>query len=87
MMPFLIDSSRHIMPILREIIQRGVQCYFHTPNGLHITEIDEDLAELLFKAGFKTLRLGLETSNEDDSGKDRRQGKKPGICERGQEPE
>jgi radical SAM superfamily enzyme YgiQ (UPF0313 family) len=61
----LIDSSRHIMPILRETIKRGVHCYFHTPNGLHITEMDEDLAALLFKAGFKTIRLGLETSNED----------------------
>ena len=60
----LVDPSRHIMPILKEIIKRGIQCYFHTPNGLHIREIDEELAEILFKAGFKTIRLGFETAHE-----------------------
>ena len=60
----LVDPSRHIMPILKEIIKRGIQCYFHTPNGLHIRELDEELADLLFRAGFRTIRLGFETSNE-----------------------
>jgi radical SAM superfamily enzyme YgiQ (UPF0313 family) len=59
-----VDPSRHIIPILKEIIKRGIQCYFHTPNGLHIREIDEELAELLFTAGFKTIRLGFETAHE-----------------------
>jgi radical SAM superfamily enzyme YgiQ (UPF0313 family) len=60
----LIDPQTHIVPILREIIRKGIQCNFHTPNGLHIREIDEEAAVLLFCAGFKTIRLGLETSNE-----------------------
>ncbi len=60
----LVDPSRHIMPILKEIIKRGIQCYFHTPNGLHVREMGEELAELLFRAGFRTIRLGFETSNE-----------------------
>ena len=60
----LIDPSKHIIPILKEVIRRGVQCHFHTPNGLHIREIDEELAVLLFRSRFKTIRLGFETSNE-----------------------
>ncbi len=60
----LTNPTDHIMPILREIAGRGVHCYFHAPNGLHIREIDEELARLLFQTGFKTLRLGLETSRE-----------------------
>jgi len=52
------------MPILREVIDRGIGCNFHAPNGLHIREIDEELAGLFFKAGFKTIRLGFETSHE-----------------------
>ena len=60
----LVDASRHIVPILKEIIRRDIHCHFHTPNGLHIREIDEELADLLFKAGFKTIRLGLETAHE-----------------------
>jgi radical SAM superfamily enzyme YgiQ (UPF0313 family) len=61
----LIEPSRHIIPILKEIIKRGIHCNFHTPNGLHIKEIDEEIASLLFRTGFKTIRLGFETSNEE----------------------
>ena len=60
----LIEPSGHIIPILKEIIRRRIRCNFHTPNGLHIKEIDKEVADLLFKGGFKTLRLGLETSHE-----------------------
>jgi len=60
----LIDPSEHIIPILKEVIKRGIGCNFHTPNGLHIKEIDEEVAELLFRSQFKTIRLGFETSSE-----------------------
>ena len=60
----LIKPRDHIMPILKEVIRRGIQCNFHTPNGLHIREIDEELAKLLFRARIKTIRLGFETSDE-----------------------
>jgi len=60
----LIEPLRHIIPILKEIIKRGIHCNFHTPNGLHIKEIDEEAGSLLFRGGFKTIRLGFETSDE-----------------------
>lgn len=60
----LIEPSGHIIPILKEIIRRRIRCNFHTPNGLHIKEIDKEVAGVLFKGGFKTLRLSLETSHE-----------------------
>jgi pyruvate-formate lyase-activating enzyme len=60
----LIEPSHHFIPMMREIIRRGIQCNFHAPNGLHIREIDEEVAGLLFRGGFKTLRLGFETSDE-----------------------
>jgi radical SAM superfamily enzyme YgiQ (UPF0313 family) len=60
----LIEPSKHIIPILKEIIERDIHCNFHTPNGLHIKEMDEETASLLFRTGFKTIRLGFETSNE-----------------------
>jgi len=50
--------------MMREKTKRGIHCNFHTPNGLHIKEIDEEVASLLFRSGFKTIRLGFETSNE-----------------------
>ena len=60
----LIDASKHFVPIIKELIKRKVSCNFHTPNALHIREIDQEVAGLLFRGGFKTIRLGFETSNE-----------------------
>jgi radical SAM superfamily enzyme YgiQ (UPF0313 family) len=60
----LIEPSIHFIPIMREVIKREIRCNFHTPNAIHIKEIDEEVAELLFRGGFKTIRLGFETSNE-----------------------
>jgi radical SAM superfamily enzyme YgiQ (UPF0313 family) len=60
----LIDPSKHFVPIMKEVIRRGIHCNFHTPNALHIREIDKEIADLLFLGGFKTIRLGFETSDE-----------------------
>jgi radical SAM superfamily enzyme YgiQ (UPF0313 family) len=60
----LVNPLEHIIEILKEIKKRDIQCNFHAPNGLHIREISEELAHLLYNCHFKTIRLGLETSNE-----------------------
>lgn len=60
----LVDASNHFIPIMKEVIRRGIQCNFHTPNAIHIKEVDEQVAGLLFHGGFKTIRLGFETSNQ-----------------------
>jgi radical SAM superfamily enzyme YgiQ (UPF0313 family) len=60
----LTEPTKHIIPILKEIIRKRIRCNFHIPNGLHIKEIDKEVAELLFQSQFKTIRLGFETSNE-----------------------
>lgn len=59
----LYKSETHIEPLLREIIKRNLQLRFHTPNGLHARFINKNVAQLMKKAGFKTLRLSLETVN------------------------
>jgi radical SAM superfamily enzyme YgiQ (UPF0313 family) len=61
----LIDSERHAMPMLEGIIAAELKVRFHTPNAIHIREISKSIAHLLFQAGFKTLRLGLETAASD----------------------
>ncbi len=60
----LVDSSRHFIPMMKEVIKKGIQCNFHTPNAMHVKEVDQEVADLLFRGGFKTIRLGFETSNE-----------------------
>lgn len=58
----LIDAEHHIMPILDGVLTHGLRVRFHTPNALHIRPLSREVAQLLFRAGFKTVRLGLETA-------------------------
>ncbi|MGD9042853.1 MAG: radical SAM protein [Desulfobacterales bacterium] len=62
---FLVHAEAHAMPILEKIIQADIKIRIHTPNAVHIRGITAETAHLLFKAGFKTLRLGLETAEFD----------------------
>ncbi len=58
----LVDAERHITPLLEGIVAAGVDVRFHTPNALHIREITRPLSRLMKRAGFHTIRLGLETT-------------------------
>jgi radical SAM superfamily enzyme YgiQ (UPF0313 family) len=62
---FLVDAEAHAIPILEKVIQADFDLRFHTPNAVHIRAITAETARLLFRAGFKTLRLGLETAEFD----------------------
>jgi radical SAM superfamily enzyme YgiQ (UPF0313 family) len=60
----LFDPEEHIMPILTGILERGLDgISLHTPNGLHARFFTRELARLMFRAGFTTIRLGYETAN------------------------
>ncbi len=60
----LFKTNEHIVPILKGIIKNKLNnINFHTPNGLHARFINAELANLMFKTGFKTIRLGYETAD------------------------
>ncbi|HAJ26527.1 MAG TPA: hypothetical protein DCG53_04670 [Syntrophus sp. (in: bacteria)] len=59
----LSDPWEMAIPMLTEIISRKLDSHFHCPNGLHIREITPEIAHLLYRAGFKTIRFGLETTH------------------------
>lgn len=58
----LVNAPQMATPMLEDIIRRRIPCQFHCPNGLHAREITAELAALLHRAGFATIRLGFETS-------------------------
>jgi radical SAM superfamily enzyme YgiQ (UPF0313 family) len=60
----LLDASAHILALLAEVRRRELPLHFHTPNGLHISGLSTEVCEALFLAGFKTVRLGLETGDD-----------------------
>ncbi|PID40191.1 MAG: B12-binding domain-containing radical SAM protein [Proteobacteria bacterium] len=58
----LVDADKHALPLLEGVIAADIDVRFHTPNAMHIREITPDLARLMRRAGFHTIRLGLETT-------------------------
>ncbi|HPC74233.1 MAG TPA: radical SAM protein [Syntrophales bacterium] len=60
----LVGAGQRAVPMMREIIRRGLDCDFHCPNGLHLREVTAEVAGLLHRARFRTIRFGLETACE-----------------------
>jgi radical SAM superfamily enzyme YgiQ (UPF0313 family) len=57
----LVDKENHILPILDSVTALGFSLCFHTPNGLHVREIDDDTALALKASGVRSLHLSLES--------------------------
>ncbi len=59
----LVDSETSLMPFLEQVIGSRMSLRFHTPNGLHIRYATREIFALMRRAGFQTLRFGLETTD------------------------
>jgi radical SAM superfamily enzyme YgiQ (UPF0313 family) len=59
----LIKPGVLMIPLLRELLRRGITCSFHCPNGLHLREVTAECASLMKRSGFETIRFGFETSD------------------------
>lgn len=59
----LVASESHLMALLEGIARLRLNLRFHTPNALHVKGITADVAKEMYHAGFRTIRLGLETSD------------------------
>jgi len=56
----LFNFNSHLALILEKVLSHNLNLRFHTPNAIHARFITQDVAKVLKKAGFKTIRLGLE---------------------------
>ncbi|MGB9668344.1 MAG: B12-binding domain-containing radical SAM protein [Thermosulfidibacteraceae bacterium] len=56
----LFNFENRLGPFLELVISKGLDVNFHTPNGIHTRYISREVAFLLRRAGFKTLKLGVE---------------------------
>ncbi|MGE5840201.1 MAG: B12-binding domain-containing radical SAM protein, partial [Deltaproteobacteria bacterium] len=59
----LVGFEKHLGPILDALVKENLGLRFHTPNALHVRELSAEAAHLLWAAGFKTIRLGFESSD------------------------
>jgi hypothetical protein len=61
----LYKSGEVLKPFLRYVIGNKINISFHTPNALNTRFIDEEIAELMIKAGFKSFYLGFESRADE----------------------
>jgi radical SAM superfamily enzyme YgiQ (UPF0313 family) len=61
----LLEAEVHLVPVLEGVLGLNLPVSFHTPNGIHAGRVDAQLAALMRRAGFASLRLSLETTDAD----------------------
>jgi len=61
----LIRKEELLIPFLKQILNSGLSLNFYVPNGVHLASIDKLTASLMFRSGFKEVRLGFESSRSD----------------------
>jgi len=57
----LYRPAEILKPFLEEVLRREIELNFHTPNALNARFIDQELAQLMVRAGFKNFYLGFES--------------------------
>lgn len=57
----LFYPAEHIKKLLEAILKKGIRGNFHTPNGVHVRYIDQELATLMKKVNFIDPFLSVET--------------------------
>jgi radical SAM superfamily enzyme YgiQ (UPF0313 family) len=60
---FLFKKEGYAKPLLKSIIAFPFSINIYNPNAVNAALVDEELAFLLLEAGFKEVRIGLETTN------------------------
>jgi radical SAM superfamily enzyme YgiQ (UPF0313 family) len=59
----LAKSATHLAVLLDALARLHLDLRFHTPNALHLRGITPDIAGLMHRTGFRTIRLGLESAD------------------------
>jgi radical SAM superfamily enzyme YgiQ (UPF0313 family) len=58
----LFRPEQILAPFLRQVLRRGIEVHFHTPNALNARFMTPHVATLMVQAGFKTFYLGFESA-------------------------
>lgn len=61
---FLVNAESHALPLLESVAERIPGLKWHSPNGLHASAVTPTVARAMHRAGFETIRLGLESSSD-----------------------
>lgn len=62
----LVKAESWLLPWLEQMILDGVSIRLYTPNAVHVRYLTPAMCRLMRRAGFQTIRLGLETAAFSD---------------------
>jgi len=60
----LFRREEVFLPFIKMVVEEELNLNFYLPNGIHLSYLDETVARLMFKAGFRDVRIGLESSSD-----------------------
>ncbi len=58
----LVSKEASFLPFLRGVVAEDLDVRFYLPNAVHLRYIDYETADLMRRAGFQEVRIGLESS-------------------------
>jgi radical SAM superfamily enzyme YgiQ (UPF0313 family) len=58
----LAEPRAALVPFLERVLASGLQVSLYAPNGVHAAWLEPPLASLMYRAGFRELSLGVESS-------------------------
>ncbi len=61
----LLGAEASLKPALERVVRDRLPVRFHVPNALHIRALSPEWCGLLRASGFRTIRLGLETTADE----------------------
>jgi len=61
----LFNPGKHFLPLFEEVLKRKYKVRFHTPNGINARFITREVALMLYRCNFQTIRIGFESSRRD----------------------
>ncbi|MCD6156645.1 MAG: radical SAM protein, partial [Candidatus Atribacteria bacterium] len=61
----LFRARESFLQLLKGIIKLDLPLRFHLPNGIHARFLEPEIARMMHRANFKTLRIALETASPE----------------------
>lgn len=55
----LYKKDEYFIPLMKEL-NRELELTYHLPNALHVSEVNEQVANILYESNFREVRLGYE---------------------------
>lgn len=62
---FLYKAESHAIPLLEMVIRQNLNLRFELPGGMQADHVTEDIAKLMYRAGFRKVSTAIETTNRN----------------------